>query len=239
MTAAAGGGSVVAGNGPLIVGDKVEADYRGNGKYYPGKIGRVNNDGTYDVDYDDGEKESKVEQKLIRLVAKNTIVPVAYTTLVQAASAGTSTLNVASQTGVEVGMVVEIIANNVVASSFAVGDKVEANYHGNGRHYPGKISRVNHDNTYDVDYDDGEKETNVGVNLVRSLAPVSDVRRVVGFGSLLLDAPLANSYFGGASVKVSSHLLNTCSQHCYQHMLSSYLLIKSPYEHMLSSQSTF
>ena len=94
MTAAVGGGSVVAGNGPLMVWDKVEADYHGNGKYYPGKISRVHNDGTYDVDYDDGEKETKVEQKLIRLVAKNTIVPVAYTTLVQGVSAGTSTLQV-------------------------------------------------------------------------------------------------------------------------------------------------
>ena len=114
-------------------------------------------------------------------------------------------------------MVVEIIANNVVAA-WAVGEKVEADYHGKGRHYPGKISHINNDGTFDIDYDDGEKETNVGVNLVRLLAPVSDVRRVVGFGSLLLDAPLANSYLGGASVKVSSHLRNTC----YQHMLSTH-----------------
>ena len=75
-------------------GGRVEADYRGKGKYYPGKISRDRGDGTYDVDYDDGEKETRVEEKMIRLLAKNTIVPVASTALVQAVSAGTTALQV-------------------------------------------------------------------------------------------------------------------------------------------------
>ena len=51
-------------------GDKVEADYRGKGRYYPGKIVRDRGDGTYDVDYDDGEKETRVDEKLIRPMDK-------------------------------------------------------------------------------------------------------------------------------------------------------------------------
>ena len=39
-------------------GMKVEARYRGKEKYYPGKISRVRANGTYDINYDDGEKES-------------------------------------------------------------------------------------------------------------------------------------------------------------------------------------
>ena len=39
-------------------GDKVEADYKGRGKYFEGKISRVNLDGTYDITYDDGNKET-------------------------------------------------------------------------------------------------------------------------------------------------------------------------------------
>ena len=35
-------------------GDKVEANYRGRGRWYPGKIARVRLNGTFDVDYDDG-----------------------------------------------------------------------------------------------------------------------------------------------------------------------------------------
>ena len=35
-------------------GDKIEADYRGRGKFYPGKISRDRGDDSYDIDYDDG-----------------------------------------------------------------------------------------------------------------------------------------------------------------------------------------
>ena len=47
-------------------GDKVEANYRGRGRFYPGHIRTDNYDGTYDIDYDDGEKESGVRKELIR-----------------------------------------------------------------------------------------------------------------------------------------------------------------------------
>ena len=32
-------------------GDKIEADYRGRGKFYPGKIDRDRGDDTYDIAY--------------------------------------------------------------------------------------------------------------------------------------------------------------------------------------------
>ena len=47
-------------------GDKIEARYRGREKYYPGKIDRDRRDGTYDIAYDDGERETRVEGRLIR-----------------------------------------------------------------------------------------------------------------------------------------------------------------------------
>lgn len=37
----------------------------------------------------------------------------------------------------------------------------------------GKVRRVNRDGTYDIDYDDGEKELGVPVDFVRSLEPPS------------------------------------------------------------------
>ena len=49
-------------------GDKVEAYYKGRSKLYPGRITRVRGDGTYDIDYDDGEKESRVREDLIRSI---------------------------------------------------------------------------------------------------------------------------------------------------------------------------
>jgi len=47
-------------------GGKVEADYRGQGTYYPGTVARDRGDGTYDIDYDDGEKETGVARDLIK-----------------------------------------------------------------------------------------------------------------------------------------------------------------------------
>ena len=51
----------------LEEGAKVEGNYRGRGKWYAGKISRDRLDGTFDVDYDDGEKETRVDKDLIRL----------------------------------------------------------------------------------------------------------------------------------------------------------------------------
>ena len=55
----------------IRVGSRVEGRYRGASKYYPGKITRVRLDGTYDIEYDDGECESRVPKSLIRIVSDN------------------------------------------------------------------------------------------------------------------------------------------------------------------------
>ena len=47
-------------------GDAVEAKLKGWTKYYKGKITRVNRDGTFDILFDDGERKSKVDSKLVR-----------------------------------------------------------------------------------------------------------------------------------------------------------------------------
>merc|ERR1712178_252129 len=47
-------------------GDRVEAKLKGWTKYYKGKITKENRDGTYDILFDDGERKSKVDAKLIK-----------------------------------------------------------------------------------------------------------------------------------------------------------------------------
>ena len=44
---------------------------------------------------------------------------------------------------------------------FNVGDKVEGNFKGKGRWFPGEILKVNEDGTYNVEYNDGDWERNV------------------------------------------------------------------------------
>src|SRR3546814_82131 len=52
----------------LDIGTRVEAQYRGRSRWYPGVISRCRLNGTYDIDYDDGEKEDGVVRDLIRVV---------------------------------------------------------------------------------------------------------------------------------------------------------------------------
>ena len=49
----------------LREGDKCEAKYKGR-KWYPGKVRREHSDGSFDIDYEDGEKEKRVEADLVR-----------------------------------------------------------------------------------------------------------------------------------------------------------------------------
>ena len=52
----------------FALGDVIEAQYRGTegGKWYPGKISAAYGDCTYDIAYDDGDKDSKLSAMFIR-----------------------------------------------------------------------------------------------------------------------------------------------------------------------------
>jgi hypothetical protein len=140
----AGGGG--GGSGALREGMKVEARFRGKARYYPGLIKRVNRDGTFDIDYDDGEKEIFVSMELIRSI-------------------------IASGSPLRGG------GGGGGSSSLREGMKVEARYRGKAKYYPGVIKRENRDGTFDVDYDDGEKEMFLSSELIRTLESGGNVAR--------------------------------------------------------------
>ena len=130
------------------VGSKVVANYKGKGNWYPGEITRDRRDGTFDIAYDDGEPESRVDELLIRIVG------------------GASGLLASSSSGRNQGMEDRM-------DDFRENSKVEADYRGKGKYYAGRITRVRLNGTCDIDYDDGEKEMNVPRALIRSQAPSS------------------------------------------------------------------
>jgi len=59
--------TAAASGAALVAGTLVEGNYRGLGRWYPGRIASVNADGSADLDYDDGEKETGLAASLIRL----------------------------------------------------------------------------------------------------------------------------------------------------------------------------
>ena len=47
-------------------GDAVEVNYRGKGKWFPGRIYDVKEDGSFDIEFDDGDSEKSVPIERIR-----------------------------------------------------------------------------------------------------------------------------------------------------------------------------
>ena len=143
-----GGGEDSSDAGGFSRGDKVEARYRGGAKFYPGKIVRDNRDGTFDIDYDDGEKEKDVKERLIKKL-----------------KGGGGGMKHSPRGGADS----ETGTDGTDGGSLSRGDKVEARYRGGAKFYPGKIVRDNRDGTFDIDYDDGEKEKDVKERLIKKL----------------------------------------------------------------------
>jgi len=158
----------------LREGAKVEARYRGRSKYYPGRISRDRGDGTFDVDYDDGEKETRVLEEYIKSSGggggggddyrEGDRIEAMYPHRVEVQS--TAPPRRASR------------GDHPPLSK--IGENAPPRYRGRSKWYPGKIGRDRRDGTYDVDYDDGEKETRVSKEsraARKAAGPRPDARR--------------------------------------------------------------
>ena len=121
------------------VGDAVEALYAGKDVYYSGTITHAyikNNANFYDINYDDGEQETEVSEKFIKIFKK--VENPGY--------------------------------NNSSSIRFKETEAVETNYQGKGVYYPGVIGKDREDGTYDINYDDGEKEYRIPSHYIRYMS---------------------------------------------------------------------
>jgi PUB domain/Agenet domain len=151
----------------LHEGDKIEARYKGRSRYYSGTIKRANRDGTYDINYDDGERELSVDAELIRSLE---------TAVRSSPNRGTARTDSIDDNTNNIG-------SSAKAVDFIAGDKIEARYKGRERYYSGTVRRANRDGTYDIDYDDGEKELSVAAKLIRLTDSVTKSRPTVADSS--------------------------------------------------------
>lgn len=123
----------------LLEGDEVEARYKGGRKWFPGVIRTVNRDGTYEVQYKDGDREHSVDRGLIRGKDARGIDSLSY------------------------GVDVRITGDE----SFVVDDEVEARFRGRSRWLKATVERKNRDGTYHLLYADGDEERSVDKYLIR------------------------------------------------------------------------
>ena len=117
----------VAAEGAFREGDAVEADFRGRGRYYAGKITSVREDGSYDILYEDGDAEACVAPESVRRRSEKP----------------------------------EAARPETGEPALSVGDAVWAK-----TYYPGAIEKVHEDATYDILYEDGEREARVAEALI-------------------------------------------------------------------------
>ena len=103
----------------FMIGDRVQAKYKGRNKWYKGKIAKVNHDGTYDVEYDDGDFERNVAAKNVEDIS---------------------------------------LSPRGVRLKHDIGARVEAKFRGKSKWYKGRITKHNPDETYNIEYDDGDTE---------------------------------------------------------------------------------
>ena len=147
------------------VGQRVRARFAGKKHWYNGVVTTVNADGTYGLEYDDGDWEDSLGREYITPLnstgegAEETL-PAANTSKFEVQRPGPH--EVATRVAVDPGgseaidrMVMDEATGPMALS---IGQRVRAQFAGKAHFYNGKIIAVNADGTYGVEYDDGDWE---------------------------------------------------------------------------------
>ena len=132
-------------------GDRVEAKVKGWTKYYGGEVTRVNDDGTYDIKFDDGERKRGVKDSEI-LGGKG-----------DDSDESDNDRRSRSRS-----------PRSRSSKKRRRGDRVEAKVKGWTKYYGGEITRVNDDGTYDIKFDDGERKRGVKDSEIKSKGDSED-----------------------------------------------------------------
>ncbi|CAN0343330.1 unnamed protein product, partial [Pylaiella littoralis] len=136
----------------FVVGEKVEARFGGRSRWFKATVDAKNRDGTYDLLYADGDEERRVAKELIRTV-----------------DGGTGKRQGSRSPGRRVmsGAGTDSEADPVGRTMLRKGDEIEARFKRGSKYYPGVISAVNRDGTYDIRYKDGDSERSVDRALIK------------------------------------------------------------------------
>ena len=150
-----------------IRGEKVEARFGQGYAFYPGKVSRVHRDGTYDIDYDDGDAETHVSASLIRKQPSREKTRTGSRSPRRSAHSKVRSRPEASSEDEYTDA--DFDGENDEKDDFDVGQRVEARFRGGSTYFKGKVTRVKGRGVYTILYDDGDIETSVPSRLIRPL----------------------------------------------------------------------
>ena len=167
------------GTSELEAGSKVEARYKGKDKWFPATVkkvrkGRSGRASTYDLEYDDGDKEKGVARELIRKLRSGGGDKKKDKKKKKKKKAGSDSSSSSSSNGSNDGSGNDIESESDGTSELEEGLKVEARYKGKDKWFPATVKKVRKGrsgraSTYDLEYDDGDKEKDVARELIRKL----------------------------------------------------------------------
>jgi hypothetical protein len=141
----------------FVVGDAVDGQCEvsnGGKRWFPGKIVAVNSDGTFGIEYNDGDRDAAKSEAEIRYSKSRT----------DASSADASSTSKAE--GIDIAAVNTSSGSHVLSIGDAVDGQCEV-ASGAKRWFRGTISSVNADGTYGIDYNDGDKDAAKAASEIR------------------------------------------------------------------------
>lgn len=163
------------------VGERVEAKYRGRGRrWYKGTIVNILQNGglyLYDIDYDDGDRDRNLRIDSIRSIPK--LEEPKLDVKDGAKSSPAKYINKKEHTNhvdehqseerVPPPRPKEIEEAFEVPQAFKMGQLVECKYKGRGRWYNGRVVDCFPDDTYNIQYNDGDKDYKLAAEHIRTL----------------------------------------------------------------------
>mmetsp|Transcript_1109 Transcript_1109/g.1840 ORF Transcript_1109/g.1840 Transcript_1109/m.1840 type:complete len:652 (+) Transcript_1109:49-2004(+) len=142
--------------GAFLVGSEVEGDWGGLGEWHPATIRVAHDDGTFNLDYQSGDKEYRVARSRLRWPPH--VVHEATTTSGNRSSAHSQAHSSSSSP----------LHQILALEDLVVGAPVEGNWSSSGQWYRGTIRKVCvDDGSYDIDYEDGDREYRVPLSRIR------------------------------------------------------------------------
>ena len=196
----------------LAVGTVVEARYGGGQKMYDGVITASHGNDLFSISYADGDVETSVKRPFIEAQCQSKVAPVVSNVGTSGAEATvkpavmTSKANpegtaAVATTSPSAGPAASAQAN--ASDPLSVGESIEARHGGGPKFYPGTVTAVHaDDNTYDIAYADGDKESHVkrlrirraGEKQKRELAVGTVVEARFGGGQKMFDGVITASH---------------------------------------------
>lgn len=152
----------------LRLGQEIKANWQNQGIYYRGRILKIHNYNTkFDIKYEDGDEETDVPRRNIKLISYKVDDRV----IVNYLGKGEWFQGVVKRVNgclydvqyVDGDNEINILPHNIVMDliELPIKSRVIANWKGNGAYLPGRVIKKELDRKYTVEYDDGEIENGV------------------------------------------------------------------------------